>query len=71
MQTQMASSAEAFYDRGLPCIFWGSSLEELDTSPENRLQQKSNRFPMTNSMAQAYKNVIFRKKNDGIPTSLG
>ena len=63
-------AVEAFYDKGSPFIFRGSSLEELHTSPEKGLQRTSNCTPMTNSMTQVYKNIIIRNKI-GIPTIFG
>ena len=53
-----------------PSFFWGSSLKELHTSPENWCQQKSKYIPMNNPIVQVYENVLFRHKI-GIPTILG
>ena len=49
---------EAFYDWGSPWFFWGSSLQELHTSPENWLRQKSDCIPMNNPTAQVYKSFF-------------
>ena len=61
---------EAFYNRGSPWIFWGSSLKELHTSPENWLQQKSKCIAAKTPMAQVYKTFFFKIKI-GIPTFRG
>ena len=58
------------YDRGPFLFFRGSSLKELHTSPENRLQQKSNCVSIKKIMAQEYKLVSFRNKID-VSTTLG
>ena len=63
-------STEAFYDRGSPWIAWGSSFEELHTSLENWLQQKSNCIPANNPTARAYKTFFF-EIGIGIPTIWG
>ena len=44
-------------------------LRSSSTSPEYRLQLKSNCIPMNNPMAQVYQNVFFRNKI-GIATIL-
>ena len=51
--------AEAFYARGSPRFFRGSSLEELLTSSEKGAQQKLNCFRMKNLMAQVYTTSVF------------
>ena len=45
---------EAFYDKGSPYFFWGSSLKEVHTSPENWLKQKQNCIPVNNLTARVY-----------------
>ena len=45
-------------------------LKELHTSPENRLQQKSNCIPKNNLMAQTIRKIVFRN-SISIPTILG
>lgn len=61
---------EAFYDRGSPHFFWGSSREELYISPEDGLRAKSICIRKNPALDPIIPKRVFRT-NIRIATTLG